>query len=242
MEQVTTTASFTRCLPKRFDDMIHRFRGWIAGVLLAAALALQGMPLYAQPTSNVEASAEQALSAPPVSRTGTEDGLHLQYSGDSLLLSAGMRFELPELVEDALTKGIPVHFVQMVRLSAERWYWSDKVLSEVERHLRLSYQPLTRRWRLHASTEPWSERKATGIALGVSYDSLEDALAAMQRIVHWRIAERAQLPATGSLTLEVSMGIDAAQLPRPLQIGNLGRTRWSVLAVRASKVDVQTLR
>lgn len=167
--------------------------------------------------------------------------MQLQLSGESVQLNTSLRFELPSLIEDALQKGIPVHFVQEARIVSERWYWSNKVVAHVERHLRLSFQPLTRRWRLHTSASPLTERGLGGVSLGASFDSLEDALSAMQRITRWTLLEQAQLPSSGDLLLEVQMRVDTAQLPRPLQIGTLGRSSSSVLATRSKRIDTQDL-
>jgi len=209
-------------------------------LLLALLLCLQPPSVLAQPVAEAPAEIQgldtQAADAPV-------SGLQLRAVGDALQLSAALHFGLPSLVEDALHKGIPVHFVQEARLVSERWYWSDKVVAQVERHLRLSFQPLTRRWRLHSSASPLSDRmQGGGVSLGVTFDTLDDALAAMQRITRWNVAELAQLPTSGELLLEFQMRIDTAQLPRPLQIGTLGRAGWNVLASRAQRMDAREWR
>lgn len=220
-------------------------RVWLWVCLAWAAMAVQaqtggaaGGDAAAEPPAATAAAASGAADSP---HPPAADGLQLHSSGDALLLSTTLRFELPALVEDALHKGIPVHFVQEARLVSARWYWSDKVVAQTARHLRLSFQPLTRRWRLYAGSSSLSERGPGGVALGVSFDALDDALSAMQRITHWNVAELEQLPSSGELQLEVQMRIDTAQLPRPLQIGNLGRTGWSVLAARSKRFDVREL-
>jgi len=62
-----------------------------------------------------------------------------------VLLSANVKFELPPVIDDALDKGIPMFFVAEATLLRDRWYWYDKQVTSVARHMRLSYQPLTRR-------------------------------------------------------------------------------------------------
>jgi hypothetical protein len=69
-----------------------------------------------------------------------------------LWLSAQVDFELPHVVEDALLKGVPVFFVAQVAVLRERWYWKDrKRIAAVRRQFRLSFHPLTQRWRLNIS-------------------------------------------------------------------------------------------
>ena len=74
-----------------------------------------------------------------------------------MLLSANVKFELPTVIDDALDKGIPMFFVAEAVLFRDRWYWYDKEMASAARHMRLSYQPLTRRWRLVVS--PTADRQ-----------------------------------------------------------------------------------
>lgn len=231
MVPVTMMDSSTRSFSKPLN--------WLAAGLLALALWAVVPALLAQPVGS--AVAELPVPEAPAEPTPA-DGLQLRSTGEALQLTAALHFELPALVEDALHKGIPVHFVQEARLVSERWYWSDKVVSEVQRHMRLSFQPLTRRWRLHTSASALNDRGQGGVSLGVTFDTLEDALASMHRITRWNVAELAQLPSGGELILELQMRIDTAQLPRPLQIGNLGRAGWSLLFSRSKHVDTREWR
>ena len=237
MVQVTTTAFSTPCLPRHSDP----FGALRLCCALLLAFALVWLLPGAQAQTAIGASTELPLE-PAADPAVPVDGLLLRPAGDKLQLSAALNFELPSLVEDALYKGIPVHFVQEVRMVNERWYWSDKVVAEVQRHMRLSYQPLTRRWRLYTGASPLSERGQGGVSLGVTFDTLDDAMSALRRITRWNVADLSQLPSSGEMQLELQMRIDTAQLPRPLQIGNLGRSGWSMLVSRSKRVDAHEWR
>ena len=50
--------------------------------------------------------------------------LRLERGDDGLYLSANLQFELPELAEDALQKGIPMFFVADAQVLRDRWYLS----------------------------------------------------------------------------------------------------------------------
>ena len=67
--------------------------------------------------------------------------------------------------------------------------------------MRLSYQPLTRRWRLVVSPTPIGN---SGLALGQTFDTREEALAAVQRISHWKIADAARHRSATSATTSTS--------------------------------------
>lgn len=146
---------------------------------------------------------------------------------DEVLLSAQLQFELSSVVEDALVKGIPMVFVASADVLRERWYWYDKKAVSVERHLRLAYQPLTRRWRLNQSIGAGSG-SAVGLALNQSYDTLAQALAAIKRISRWKIADAADLDPSYKYRVEFRFRLDLGQLPRPFQIGALGQSDWDI--------------
>ena len=159
--------------------------------------------------------------------------MQLERSSEGLLLSARLQFELPELIEDALRQGIAIYFTTEAEVTRARWYWSDKVLAQAQRHQRLSYQPLTRRWRLHVADAPF-DNAGLGLALGQSFDDYADALAALQRVSRWKIADPGQLDDGVRQQVQLRFRVDLSQLPRPLQIGALGqRQGWNLLLTRS---------
>lgn len=183
----------------------------------------------------------QTVSADAVNAvTDGPSGMQLQSDGEGLLLTSNLDWVLPALVQDALLKGIPVHFIAEAQMLRERWYWSDKELLSAVRYMRLSYQPLTRRWRLYTGSQPF-EGQGLGVALSSSFETLQGAVQAMQRIVRWRIGTRAELPASGDAWLQLRFRIDLSHFPRPLQIGALGRSDWNLLVTHRERVDLEKL-
>jgi hypothetical protein len=129
-----------------------------------------------------------------------------------------------------LLKGIPMVFVYSADVTKERWwYWNDKKVQGAERHMRLAYQPLTRRWRLNVSSGPVASN-GVGLALNQSFDSLAQALSAIKRISKWKIADAGELDSGTKYKLDFRFKLDLGQLPRPFQIGALGQTDWDVSA------------
>jgi hypothetical protein len=155
--------------------------------------------------------------------------LVLERSEDGLLLTALVKFELPSAVEEALLKGVPVIFVAGADIYRDRWYWFDKKSAGVERHMRLTFHPLTRRWRLAVGTEPITN-SGLGVALNQTFDTLEDALSVIRRISGWRVADIAALEPGSKYRVEFRFRLDVSQLPRPLQIGALGQSEWTLSA------------
>lgn len=145
----------------------------------------------------------------------------LQRSDDGVYLSAHLEFELPPSLEDALNRGMPLSFVVQADVMRERWYWSDKLVNRTERYMRLSFQPLSKRWRVYVSAQPIANT-GLGVSLGQSYDSLAEALQSIQRIARWRIADASVMDLTTKQRLEFRFKLDLSQLPQPLQFGVLG--------------------
>lgn len=164
-------------------------------------------------------------------QVATEIGqLRVERSDDEWQLSAQVQFELPSTVEEALLKGIPMVFVFSAEVLKERWYyWTDKRITFAERHMRLAYQPLTRRWRLNVGSSA-ATGSGVGLALSQTFDSLPQALAAIKRISRWKFADAADLDASVKYKLDFRFKLDLGQLPRPFQIGAIGQTDWDIAA------------
>ena len=201
-------AFITHCLKKARLESAARF---FCALLTMACLSL----------------AQAQVAVPEVS------AMRLERASDGLLLSANVNFELPNTVEDALLKGVPVIFVAEVDISRERWYWFDKKVISSERHMRLMYQPLTRRWRLTVGSGHITSN-GLGVALNQNFDALGDALAAIRRVSGWRVAELSDLVPGARYRVDYRFRLDVSQLPRPLQIGAIGQSDW-ILSTTASQ-------
>jgi hypothetical protein len=162
--------------------------------------------------------------------------LRLERADEGVLLTAHVNFELPPVIDDALAKGIPMFFVAEAALFRDRWYWYDKQVASAARHMRLSYQPLTRRWRLVVSSMPIGN---SGLALGQTFDTREEAMAAVQHISHWKIAEPGELDPDARYNVDFRFRLDVSQLPRPFQIGAFGHSDWNVAAMRNQRLALE---
>ena len=165
--------------------------------------------------------------------------LRLERTDEGVLLSANVLFEVPTIIDDALAKGIPMFFVAEAVLLRDRWYWYDKEVAVTARHMRLSYQPLTRRWRLTVSPTPIGN---SGLALGQTFETREEALLAVQRISHWKIAEAAAVDPDQRYNVDFRFRLYVSQLPRLFQIGALGHADWNITALRNQRLSFESAR
>jgi hypothetical protein len=163
--------------------------------------------------------------------------MKLERSGDDIYLTAAVQFELPTLVEEVLDKGIAVYFVAEAELYRERWYWTDQKVAQVARHMRLAYQPLTRRWRLNVSPVPITNA-GFGATLNQNFDTLADALDAVKRVGRLRMGDLNEISEDAVHPVQFRFRLDTSQLPRPFQIGVAGQADWNIVAERTAKLAV----
>lgn len=160
--------------------------------------------------------------------------MRLERGTEGVLVTAQVRFDLPPAVDDALRKGIPMFFVADAVLLRDRWYWTAQEVAGATRHMRLSYQPLTRRWRVVSANTPISH---TGLALGQNFDTREEAIAALQRISGWKIADADEVESDSRYSVTLRFRLDVSQLPRPFQIGVAGQAEWNLMATRTQRLE-----
>lgn len=196
------TAWVQRCIPTRAAR--REARAWLLVSWLALLLGLAAF----------EAGAEGFELA----------RLDLQRSEEGLLLNYDVQVELPQAVADALQKGVPLYFVARADVRRPRWYWRDARVARATRHWRLSWQPLTRRYRVNFGS------------VSDNYDSLSDALGAIERGTRWKLADAKRLGADDEHYVEFSFRLDTSQLPRPLQIGFEGEADWELAIERTLMV------
>ena len=195
------------------------------------ALVLTVVCLLVFPSASVHAQ------APPAEITQ----LRLERADDGVFLSAQIQFELSHVVEDAVSKGIPVYFVVEAQLLRDRWYWYDKKLATATRRIRLSYHPLTRRWRTSVMQDA-NASGSSGVALSQNFESLRDAIASLSRVLRWKIAEGSDVDPEARHNVDFSFKLDLSELPRPFQIGILGQNEWTVSVAKNQRLTVEAIK
>lgn len=144
----------------------------------------------------------------------------ISVNDDGYALSANFDFELNQRLEEAVSKGVSLHFVADFELSKGRWYWLDEKLVSRSQTYRLSYHALTRQFRL-----------STG-GLHQSFVSLSEAVSVLSRLRGWVVIDKAdkQVRAGEPYQAALRLRLDITQLPRPFQITSLGNKDWSLAA------------
>jgi hypothetical protein len=153
----------------------------------------------------------QAGSIEPKSATLTPDER-------GYAVTADFAIQIGPRLEDAVSKGVPLHFRFEIQIKRKRWYWADEHVAGRVLKYRLSYQALTRQYRLSLGN------------LHQNYDSLDEAIHALGRVARLHVADKSALPMGEPLTAAVRLSLDHTQLPKPLQVDALADREWQVEA------------
>ena len=196
------TVFSTRCCKKRdaagadrcVDDRAPR---WTLRALLAVWLALTGA---------VVAFAQGIEVRKPT----------VTIENNAYTLDAQFDIQLTPTLEDALNKGVPLYFALEFELIRPRWYWfNDRVVS-LHLQYRLSYNALTRQYRLGVGN------------LYQNYATLAEALEVMSRLRRREEVDAGALRRDTNYIAAIRLRLDTSQLPKPFQVSALGSSQWQI--------------
>jgi hypothetical protein len=132
------------------------------------------------------------------------------------LLNANFGIELPLGLENALKRGVTLHFLVQFELTRSRWYWFDERAVSMQRLVRLSYQPLINQYRVNAG------------GLAFNTNSLEEALRIAGAIGAWSVIELARIDPEKNYEAAIRMTLDLGKLPKPFQVDALNSRDWAL--------------
>lgn len=140
----------------------------------------------------------------------------LAFVDEGYVLDADFKIALTPPLEEALNKGVSLYFVFEFELIRARWYWFNEKLANVQQQYRLSYNALTRQYRIGAGN------------LYQNFPTLGEALDVMSRVRRREEAEPGLRARTETYTAGVRLRLDTTQLPKPFQINALGSRDWNI--------------
>lgn len=142
----------------------------------------------------------------------------LEREEGSLVLDADFAIDLGPRLSEAVARGVALEFRLEFTLARKRWYWIDEHLTSRVLRQRLSFNALTRQYRL-----------TTG-GLAQNFTSLEEALAALARVRRLPVAEKIEIQAGETYVAALRLSLDHGLLPKPLQVDALADRDWRVEA------------
>jgi hypothetical protein len=157
------------------------------------------------------------LAAAPAQAGGIEPTRALLAPGDDgYVLSAEFAIDLGASLEDAVQHGVTLDFVLEFTLSRRRWYWIDEHIAGHVVNYKLSYNALTRQYRLSVG------------GLHRTFATLEEALRALGHVVALPVAERGTIKPGERYDAALRLSLDKSQLPKPLQLDAIANRDWRI--------------
>jgi len=140
----------------------------------------------------------------------------LRIEEGDLLLTCDFDLVLTPALEEALEKGIPLYFTTEFELSRTRWYWTDEKIAQWSITYRVSYNALTRQYRV-----------ASG-PLGQQFESLDEVRRFIGRVASRPVARAETLTRGVKYEASVRIKLDVNQLPKPFQVNALASREWQL--------------
>ena len=158
------------------------------------------------------------LVAPNVSHA---DGIEVKNAAvtlaeDGLVLQAEFGTTLTPTLEDALNKGVSLYFLLEFELIRPRWYWVNEKIISTQQQYRLSYNALTRQYRIGVGN------------LYQNFSTLAEALEVMSRLRRREEIEPGAIRKDTTYTAGLRLRLDVSRLPKPFQISALGSREWNI--------------
>ena len=133
---------------------------------------------------------------------------------DHLVLEAQFDIALTATLEEVLNKGVPLYFLLEFELIRPRWYWFNERAIYFQQEYRLSYNALTRQYRLGVGN------------LHQNFASLSEALEVMSRVRRRMEVDLATLR-RDTYIAGLRFRLDTSQLPKPFQLNALVAREWN---------------
>ena len=162
------------------------------------------------------AAAVLAFCPPAGADTIAVDSAEVRIEDDEVLLNAQFAISFNATLEEALQRGIPLYFVLEADVTRPRWYWLDEKVLALSTQYRVSYNALTRQYRV-----------ATGL-LGQTFESLDEVERFLSRVAARPIATLDQLAKGTRFDAAVRLRLDVNALPKPFQVSALASREWSL--------------
>ena len=141
----------------------------------------------------------------------------LRLEEDHYVLDANFDLALNAKLEEALVHGVALYFVVEFELRRPRWYWIDDTVVNNTLSYRLSYNALTRQYRL-----------STGGAFYQNLPTLEEAQRFISRVRGRSVIHKSELFKGVRYEAAVRLRLDTTQLPKPFQISALTSRDWNL--------------
>jgi hypothetical protein len=139
---------------------------------------------------------------------------------DRYILNSDFDLTLNNVLEDALTKGVPLTFLVEFQITTPRTYWFDDEIITQSYRVSLSYHALSRQFLINRNKTQFS------------YTNLQQAKEALTKIKDWTVVDKSLLKKGEPYQAALRVRLDQSKLPKPLQVEASGSENWTLVSER----------
>lgn len=131
-------------------------------------------------------------------------------------LAAEFDIQLGYKLREALDRGLPLQFAVDFKLTEPRWYWIDKETASETYTLTLSYNALTRTYRVVTPRMTYSS------------PNLDDVMDQMSRVRDWPVIHKRDIKWGAGYVAQVRFRLLLTEMPKPFQMSALVNSEWDL--------------
>lgn len=140
----------------------------------------------------------------------------LRPEGETYYLDADLDINFDEVVEEAINKGVVLHFVVEFQVASPRKYWFDDEIVTKTQNITLSFHALTRQYLLMRDGRQQS------------YDTLLEANLELAELRDWKVLEKSLIEKDETYRAVLLMRLDQSKLPKAIQVDAIGSEAWAL--------------
>ncbi len=192
-------AFFTRCC-KRMHSLKSMIGQFLKTVLFMLVLSVWGVTAVAA-SSNIHIK-----------------NAYMHLDGETYNLDADMDLSFDEAIEEAINKGVVLHFLLEFQVVSPRKYWFDDEIVTKTQNITLSYHALARQYLLMRDGRQQS------------YDTLLEAKLELAEVRDWKVLEKSMVEKGEPYQAALLMRLDQTKLPKAIQVDAIGSEAWTMIS------------
>lgn len=156
--------------------------------------------------------ASQAFAASNININQAE----LQPLDSFYALDADVEIDFDDEIEEAVNKGVPLHFLIEFQIVKPWKYWFDDEIVTTSRRVSLSYHALSRQYLVNHGTHQ------------KSFETLYEARDALLEISNWKVVDKSLIEKGEIYHAALLIRLDQSKLPKAIQVDAISSDKWNL--------------
>lgn len=140
----------------------------------------------------------------------------LQPLDDYYALSADVDIFFDEAIVEAVSKGVPLHFLIEFQVVKPWQYWFDDEIVITSTSVSLSYHALSRQYLVNHGAHQ------------KSFETLDEAKDALFEIYNWKVLDKSLIEKGETYNAALLVRLDQSKLPKAIQVDAIGSEKWNL--------------